>query len=168
MEHRDVLPLSAMAISQHEHIRRYMGGDSQRRPTVDDTVGVLAGAVIAATGALPWMGVIEADGVVVGRVWLLPVPLGAVQDGAAVGVDPTVAEIGYWISEQWCGRGIGTSAVRQAVAVAFDHLGLESVVARVQSENAPSRRVLEQVGFVAGEQEGDWISVRIESVTSLV
>jgi RimJ/RimL family protein N-acetyltransferase len=57
------------------------------------------------------------------------------------------AEIGYWISEDFWGRGIATDAVRAATGYAFRTLGVVRVQAAVFAWNEPSMRVLEKCGY---------------------
>ena len=63
-----------------------------------------------------------------------------------------VAELGYWIAEEFRGYGYATEAVETILAWAFDQPGVTSVAAETETDNAASRRVLEKCGFApAGE-----------------
>lgn len=64
-----------------------------------------------------------------------------------VDVTATVAELGYWIGRPYWNCGYATAANRQVLAFAFGPLALARVVARPLARNAPSRRVLEKLGF---------------------
>ncbi len=77
--------------------------------------------------------------------------------GEAVGaigyyVQPDVArrsaEIGYWLSEAYWGRGIMTAAVRGVSAYAFATSDLCRLYAGVFAWNPASMRVLEKAGYV--------------------
>jgi len=57
------------------------------------------------------------------------------------------AEIGYWLSESFWGRGIATDAVRSLVPVAFERYGIVRLQAGIFSTNPASMRVLERCGF---------------------
>ncbi|KAF5087810.1 Acetyltransferase (GNAT) domain protein [anaerobic digester metagenome] len=57
------------------------------------------------------------------------------------------AEIGYWLSESFWGRGIVTGAVRSLVPVAFERFEIVRLEAGVFSTNPASMRVLEKCGF---------------------
>jgi [ribosomal protein S5]-alanine N-acetyltransferase len=58
------------------------------------------------------------------------------------------ANLGYWIGEQYWGRGIATECVGLIIDYAFsDELGLEEVTAYVFPENKASIRVLEKNGM---------------------
>ena len=76
------------------------------------------------------------DGRLAGRISLASIVRGAFLN----------AYLGYAIDEAHAGRGVGTAAVRQAVALAWAD-GLHRVQAAVSPDNAGSRRVLEKAGF---------------------
>jgi [ribosomal protein S5]-alanine N-acetyltransferase len=78
-------------------------------------------------------------------------------DGEAVGaigftigddLERFSAEIGYWLSEAYWGRGIATEAVVLLTAHVFERLNLLRLFALPFADNAPSARVLEKAGFV--------------------
>ena len=57
------------------------------------------------------------------------------------------AMIGYWVATPAAGRGLGTSAVGDALSWASTNTQLALVWAIVAEANVPSRRVLEANGF---------------------
>jgi len=57
------------------------------------------------------------------------------------------AKLGYWIGEQFTGRGFARASVRAASHFCFHELGLHRVEAAVQSDNAASIKVLQASGF---------------------
>lgn len=61
------------------------------------------------------------------------------------------AEVGYWLGEDFWGRGIATAALVRITRYAFDELGLLRVFATPIVWNPASCRVLEKAGF---EREG--------------
>lgn len=61
------------------------------------------------------------------------------------------AEMGYYISEQYWGKGIGTSAVKQVCRYIFENTDIIRVFAEPFADNIASCRVLEKAGF---EYEG--------------
>lgn len=71
-------------------------------------------------------------------------------DGMFVGKD-FKAELGYWLAEEYWGKGLMSSAVQSACIIGFEDLGLVKISAHVFSTNIGSRRVLEKCGF---EEEG--------------
>jgi ribosomal-protein-alanine N-acetyltransferase len=61
------------------------------------------------------------------------------------------AEMGYWLSEEFWGRGIATRAVTAMSEWAFENYKLTRVFAMAFAHNVASIRVLEKAGF---EREG--------------
>lgn len=57
------------------------------------------------------------------------------------------AEIGYWLGEEFWGRGIATEAVKAASQWAFESYDLNRLWAGVFEHNAASARVLVKAGF---------------------
>lgn len=80
---------------------------------------------------------IEVAGEAVGGVGLIP----------GHDIDRRSAEIGYWLSEQYWGRGIITEAVRGLTDYAFNNFDLCRIWAGVFEWNVGSMRVLEKAGF---------------------
>ncbi|HEX2934854.1 MAG TPA: GNAT family protein [Bacteroidales bacterium] len=77
-------------------------------------------------------------------------------DGKAVGsigIHPQTdvyrknAELGYWLGEQYWGRGIVTEAVKAITEYGFKNYSLHRIYADVFENNAGSARVLEKAGF---------------------
>lgn len=77
-------------------------------------------------------------------------------DGRAVGnigftrgndVERFGAEAGYWISEQYWGKGIMADALQQAVAYYFRHTDIIRIFATPYEFNRASASVLEKAGF---------------------
>lgn len=88
--------------------------------------------------ALPAINMaIEADGKLAGGIGLI------------LNVDVYIksAEIGYWLGEQYWGKGIATEAVRQMTEYAFYYFDLVRLYAEVFETNKASMRVLEKNGY---------------------
>jgi len=64
-----------------------------------------------------------------------------------------VAELGYWVGKPYWNQGYATTAVRKTIGFAFEELGLRRIFARPLHDNAPSRRILEKLGFEEGPME---------------
>ena len=58
------------------------------------------------------------------------------------------AEIGYWLSQQYWGKGIITKAIAQMTEYAFKTFDISRIYARPFGNNFASQRVLEKSGFV--------------------
>jgi RimJ/RimL family protein N-acetyltransferase len=95
--------------------------------------------ITMATGPSPGLFLaIEVQGEAAGGIGIHP--LGDVYHGTA--------EIGYWLAEQFWGKGIITGAVRALVPVAFNRIDVVRIQAGIFSGNPASMRVLEKCGFI--------------------
>lgn len=77
------------------------------------------------------------DGTLLGSCILSNIRRGVAQTGT----------LGYWIGQQFAGKGHMSEAVKGLVAYSFDELGLHRVEAACLPSNEPSRRLLARVGF---------------------
>lgn len=57
------------------------------------------------------------------------------------------AELGYWIAEEYWGRGFAVEASETLITHAFDDLDIDRIYASYRIENSQSKRVLEKLGF---------------------
>lgn len=57
------------------------------------------------------------------------------------------AELGYWLAEDFWGRGIMTQTVRQICREGFSRWDIQRIYAEPFAHNIASRRVLEKAGF---------------------
>ena len=80
---------------------------------------------------------IEVDGKAVGSIGVFP----------QGDVHRLNAELGYWLAEEYQGRGIMPEAVRRVCDHAFRTFGIERIFARPFGGNISSQRVLEKAGF---------------------
>jgi RimJ/RimL family protein N-acetyltransferase len=80
---------------------------------------------------------IEVDGKLVGNIGIHP------QDD----VNRRNAELGYFIGEEYWGKGIATEAIKLMVQYGFDHFDIHRIFARPFGKNIASQRVLEKAGF---------------------
>lgn len=80
---------------------------------------------------------IEIDGKAVGSIGIFP----------KTDIHEKNAEIGYWLSEKYWGKGIMPRAIAEIVAYGFEHFDIARVYARPFSTNIGSQRVLEKSGF---------------------
>jgi [ribosomal protein S5]-alanine N-acetyltransferase len=65
-------------------------------------------------------------------------------------------EFGYTLARSHWGRGLATEAAAACLQYAFEHLRLRELIARVDSRNVASQRVLEKIGFVyQGDEQLD-------------
>ncbi|WP_067436276.1 GNAT family N-acetyltransferase [Nocardioides jensenii] len=90
--------------------------------------------------------VIELDGEVIGDLMLRvfdPWAQAEVREAAA----GTQAELGWSLHPDHGGRGYATEAVRAALALCFERLGLRRVTAECFAENEASWRLMERLGM---------------------
>ena len=73
--------------------------------------------------------------------------VGGIGFSAGTDVERYSAEIGYWIGEQYWGRGIAAEAVRLVSEYAFGECGLLRLYALPFADNLRSMRVLEKAGY---------------------
>lgn len=64
-------------------------------------------------------------------------------------------EIGYWIAEDYSGKGIASAATTAITQFAFHTLGLQKVIIRANPENIASNKVAENAGYTFVGQEPD-------------
>jgi [ribosomal protein S5]-alanine N-acetyltransferase len=83
-----------------------------------------------------WMFRANADGRFVGRGGLRHVHVGGNDE----------VELAYALMAAFWGIGLATEMAEAIVAVAFEHLGMENIVAFTLATNQASRRVMEKVG----------------------
>jgi ribosomal-protein-serine acetyltransferase len=60
---------------------------------------------------------------------------------------PGCREIGYWLGENYQGRGLVTDSCKALIRHAFTHLGVNRIEIRVEPGNTRSRAVPERLGF---------------------
>ncbi len=58
------------------------------------------------------------------------------------------AELGYWLGEEYWGRGIMVKAVAKLIDYGFAEMGLVRIFAGAKENNRRSQRVLEKAGFI--------------------
>lgn len=57
------------------------------------------------------------------------------------------AEIGYWLSSKYQGKGIVTKSASKLISYAFEQLNMDRVQISVATKNTASRNVCERLGF---------------------
>ena len=73
--------------------------------------------------------------------------VGAIGIYPQTGINQKNAELGYWLGEQYWGKGIETEAVNAIVYYTFHNLDVHRIYASVFDRNLASMRVLEKCGF---------------------
>jgi [ribosomal protein S5]-alanine N-acetyltransferase len=128
----------ATSLAKHANNRRVWLGlrDAFPHPyTIEDAKRFLQGSV---AGPPRKNFCIEIDGVAVGGIGLRP----------GEDVHRHTAEFGYWLAEEFWGKGIMTAVVVAFVDYCFKEFSLNRICAEPFSNNPASARVLEKAGFV--------------------
>lgn len=71
--------------------------------------------------------------------------IGAFRQG---NIHSRTAEIGYYVAEEYWGKGIGTSALKQTCKYIFDNTDIIRIFAEPFAYNIGSCRILEKSGFI--------------------
>jgi RimJ/RimL family protein N-acetyltransferase len=73
--------------------------------------------------------------------------LGVIDLHLAVGGDPGLASVGYWLRAEARGRGAAARALRVVSRWALEELGVERLYLTTAPDNVASQRVAERAGF---------------------
>ena len=74
--------------------------------------------------------------------------VGSISISRCANIHSRTAELGYYLGEAYWGKGLCTSAVRQACRHVFDNTDIIRIFAEHFSYNTASCRVLEKAGFL--------------------
>jgi RimJ/RimL family protein N-acetyltransferase len=75
------------------------------------------------------------------------IPCGAIGIHPQLDIHRKNAEIGYWLAEEYWGKGIMTEAVRMIVSYGFKAFDINRIFARPFAPNVASQKVLEKAGL---------------------
>ncbi len=145
---------SLMHHANNKNIARYM------RDVFPSPYGLTDARIFIANASLPdektILG-IDLDGDIIGATGLFP----------QSDVYFRNTEIGYWIGEEYWGRGYTTVAVQQMIPMAFENKNTHRLYAKIFESNIASLRILQKLGFTEesfipnmitkfGESEGEY------------
>lgn len=105
--------------------------------TIKDAQRFLTAVTKHDENALEFVLAIEVDAEAVGGIGII----------RGTDVERVSAELGYWLSEAYWGRGIVTSAIRKFAPWAMERFELSRLHADTFHDNPASARVLEKAGF---------------------
>ena len=124
------------AYRQDAGLARYQGWVATPDEEALGFLGQMQGARLLQPGVWCQIGIAEADtDVLIGDMGLL------------LSSDATQAEVGFTLRRASHGRGLATAAVREAIALIFEHTPARRVTAAADARNAASIRLLERVGM---------------------
>lgn len=119
----------------------FAAAESHRAPeyyTRDHQTWVIEQAQIDQAADRRYLWLIEVGGTLVGRLDLNSVIRGTFQS----------ATVGFLVDASACGSGVATTALREAMRLAFTELGLHRLQAETLTDNYAAQRVLVRCGFV--------------------
>lgn len=160
---RDVAAWRRVRMRNHDWLQRWDATpppDAPAQPTTFAAVVRNLRTKAREGQALPF--VIEVDGEFAGQVTVSNVVRGSAQ----------FASIGYWIAQEYAGRGIVPAAVAAVIDHCFGPVGLHRVEIAIRPENTNSLRVVEklglrEIGYAPAflHIDGAWRDHRIHAVT---
>jgi ribosomal-protein-alanine N-acetyltransferase len=99
-----------------------------------------------ALGFLQWVGQQPVE-----TVWAITVednPVGGIGLQLGQDIERVSSEIGYWLGQDYWGRGLATASLKAVTGYAFEQFDLTRIFAVPFAANAASIRVLEKAGYV--------------------
>ena len=133
---RDARALERVLMSNRKWLRRWEATHPEAIGALDVRGSIRGLLQYARTGAgLPFL--IEVDGQIAGQLNVSGIAYGSVSS----------ATIGYWVAEEFAGRGATPTAVALATDYCFRSLRLHRMEICIRPENGPSLRVVEKLGF---------------------
>jgi RimJ/RimL family protein N-acetyltransferase len=106
--------------------------------TIEDARQFLRGVTRNGTEAAEFTLAIEVDGQAAGGIGII----------RGTDIERITAELGYWLGEQYWGRGIVTAAIKNFAPWVMERYGLTRLHADCFTDNPASSRVLEKAGFI--------------------
>lgn len=133
LERRDTQELYALVDRNREHLRRFLPWVDETK-TVDDIRNFISRQLHQHAD----------DGTIAAGIWFQ----GAI--AGVIGIECTgikCMEIGYWLGEEYQGKGLMTAACKAIIHHAFADMGMNRIEIRVEPENNRSRAIPERLGF---------------------
>lgn len=134
LEEHDAEEVYALVDANREHLQRFLPW--ARIATPENERAFIRSSLERFARGGGFDAGIRVDGVLAGAVGVFNVRS-----------DVRRAEIGYWLAAGFQGRGVMTRAVAGLARVLFEQRGFNRLEIRCQSDNLPSRRVAERLGF---------------------
>jgi RimJ/RimL family protein N-acetyltransferase len=133
---RALRPSDAPSLSRHGNNPKIWANMRDRFPSpYTEAIAEALVAQVLANGQPSYA--IDVGGEAVGGISLTP----------GTDIERIGAELGYWVGEEFWGRGIVTAAIKLATSHALTTLGLVRVFAIPFAENTGSCRALEKAGY---------------------
>lgn len=146
---RDAEEFYLLTMASKEHLKEWLGWLNQIQ-TIEDTIRHINGTLqsFVALGGLPTSFAIIYRGNIAGTI-----SFNKISELHRTG------SIGYWIGEQYSGKGIVSRAFAEMLTYGFETLHLNRIEVRVAEKNIKSRAVPERFGFVQEGtlQQAEWL-----------
>jgi len=135
---RDAKEFYLLTMASRNHLKKWLGWLNQIR-TIEDTVRHINGALqtFVSLGGFPTTFAIIYRGKIAGTI-----SFNKISELHHTG------SIGYWIGENYSGKGIVSKAFSQMLTYGFQTLHLNRIEVRVAEGNTKSRAIPERFGFV--------------------
>ena len=124
------------AYRSDETVALYQGWSAQSDQEASAFIEEMSAAALFARGA--WVQLAVADRTTNGLIGDI---------GICVAADGMSAELGFTMAPRFQGKGLGTEAVQEAVALLFEHSSVAQVVCITDARNNASIRLLERAGM---------------------
>jgi ribosomal-protein-serine acetyltransferase len=128
-------PLYQLVKANRQHLREWLPWVDHMR-TVDDFRRYINNSKQRYDNKIEIGYIIMADYTMIGRLGVYNID-----------VQNRHASIGYWLDQQWMGKGIITRACRAVLEYCFTSLALNRVEIRAGTENYKSQAIPERLGF---------------------
>lgn len=124
--------------------------------TVDDSRRHIEETIQRRADSISYAYGIEVDGTIVGDVSI-----------RNLNDEVKAPEIGYWIAQDYAGRGLMTRAVRTLTDYSLNTLGLQKIIIRAELSNPGSNKVAEKVGYQkVGKDVEDGRTLNVWSISN--
>ncbi len=156
LEERHAEELADLIDRNREHLRRWLPWVDTSR-TVEDLKNFIRGALEQFAHNMGFTAGIWHEGRLAGVI-----------SYNSIDWENRSVEVGYWLGEEYQGKGLVTAACRALVEHAFGELGLNRVVISCATENEKSCAIPERLGFRREgiERQAEWLYDRfVDHVT---
>jgi len=133
---RDARPLERVLLDNRGWLRKWEA-TNPHGPLGFDVRSSIRGLLASARAGSGIPFVMEWDGRLAGQLNVSGISYGSLSS----------ATIGYWVAEEFAGRGLTPTAVALATDYCFFREGLHRMEICIRPENGPSLRVVEKLGF---------------------
>ena len=157
LEKRHAAEFVAFVDNTRAFLAEWLGWTARVTDVASAEVFIQRGLDRFAADGLPWFGIWQ-DDVMAGGIIFFPVE---------VRIKST--EIGYWLGQDFIGRGLMTRAVQASLRYVFDEVGLNRVGLAADVANAASIAVAERIGFTKeGIKRDGWLTSNGDAYVDIV